>query len=125
MHDKRKGGFHMPYVSVRSSQHLPDDKINRIQKEIGRIISIIPGKSIDNCMIQIFGDCKTFMGGKPANATFCEIRMLGKAPADKKKEFTEELNKALIAELGDVDMQFLNIQEYFEWGVGPKYVEAK
>ena len=115
----------MPFVCVRSSQHLPEDKIDRLQKEIGRIISIIPGKSIDNCMIQISGDHKTFMGGKPANATFCEIRMLGKAPNEKKKEFTGELNKVLSGELDGLDKLFINFQEYFEWGVGPEYIEVK
>ena len=111
----------MPYVRVSSSQHLSDDKIERLQAEIGRIISIIPGKSIDNCMIQIQGDVKTFMGGKPANETFCEIRMFGKAPSDKKSEFTTALNDVIVAELGELQMLFINFQEYFEWGVGPNY----
>ena len=114
----------MPYVSVSTSQHLTDDKIERIQQGIGRIISIIPGKTIDNCMTQISGDVKTFMSGKPANATFCEIRMFGKAPSEKKKEFTEELNKVLAAELEGMGMLYINFQEYFEWGVGPNYKDS-
>ena len=111
----------MPYVNISSSQHLADDKIERLQGEIGKAISIIPGKSIDNCMIQIRGDVKTFMGGKAANATFCEIRMFGKAPSDKKSEFTTALHGVLTAELGEVDQLFINFQEYFEWGVGPNF----
>ena len=113
----------MPYVCVRSSQHLGDDKIGKLQKEIGRLISIIPGKSIDNCMIQIYEDCNTFMGGKPANATFCEIRMLGKAPAEKKKEFSTGLHELLSAELGGLDKLFINFQEYLEWAVDANYIE--
>ncbi|MDR0468873.1 MAG: hypothetical protein LBH09_02755 [Peptococcaceae bacterium] len=111
----------MPYVNVSSSQHLADDKIERLQAEIGKIISIIPGKSIENCMIQIRGDVKTFMGGKAANATFCEIRMFGKAPSDKKGEFTAALSGVIKAELGELDQLFINFQEYFEWGIGPNF----
>lgn len=114
----------MPYVSISSSQHIADDKAERLQKEIGKAVSVIPGKSIDNCMIQIKGDCKTFMGGKSVNATFCEIRMLGKAPKDAKKEFAAEVGKAIKAELGDLDKLFLNFQEYFEWSVDSNYIDV-
>ena len=114
----------MPYVSIRTSQRLTDEKIDRIQKEIGRLIAIIPGKTIENCMTQITGDCKTFMGGVPVNGTFCEVRMLGKAPAESKKEFTQELDKMLIAELEGLDKLYINFQEYFEWGVRSNYREV-
>ena len=114
----------MPYVSISSSQPIDDDKAERIQRGIGRIISIIPGKTIDNCMIQISGDCKTFMSGKASNSTFCEVRMFGKAPNEAKKEFTAELNKLLDAELEGMDKLYINFQEYFEWGNGPVYRES-
>ena len=111
----------MPYVGIHTSQHLTEEKIDRIQKEIGRIISIIPGKVSENCMIHITGDQKMFMGGKPMNATFCEIRMRNKAPYKEKQEFTVELNKVLTAEIEGMEKLFVNMQEYFEWGVGPSY----
>lgn len=114
----------MPYVSIRTSKHVTDGQMDNLQKEIGRIISIIPGKNINNCMIQIYGDCQTFMGGKPANATMCEIRLFGEAPKEAKKEFSGELNKVITAELGEVDTLFVNIQQYFEWGVGDKYMDS-
>jgi len=113
----------MPYVYVTTSKQLTDEKIDRIQKEIGRIISIIPGKTIHNCMTQITGNCKTFMSGDAVNATFCEVRLFGKAPSDKKREFITELNKVLTDELGDLGMLYTNIQENFEWGVGPSLKE--
>ena len=115
----------MPYVSVSSSQHIAEDKAERLQKEIGRIISIIPGKTIDNCMIQITGDVKTYMGGSASNSTFCEIRMFGKAPGEAKKEFNGELHKVLAAELEGLGMLYVNYQEYFEWGIGPNFREAQ
>ena len=113
----------MPFVSVRSSQHIADDKMERLQQGIGQIISVIPGKNSENCMIHITGDCKIFMGGKPSNAVFAEVRMFGKAPKDKKKEFAAEFNKVITAELGEVDKLFLNFQEYFEWSIGSNYID--
>ena len=115
----------MPYVSIRASQHLTDEKIERIQKEMGRIITIIPGKTSENCMTQIAGDCKTFMGGVSINAAFCEVRMLGKAPSENKNEFTVELNNVLSTELEGLERLYLNFQEYYEWGVGPNYREIE
>ena len=114
----------MPYVSVNTSQHLSEEKTEIIQREIGRIISIIPGKTIDNCMIQINGDNKIFMSGKPANAVFVEVRMFGNSPNDKKKEFTEALDKVLTAEIEGLDRTYVNFQEYTEWGVGPNYRDS-
>ena len=114
----------MPYVSVRSSKHIDDDKMEALQKKIGGVISVIPGKNIDNCMIQIQGDCKTFMGGKPKNATFCEVRMFGEAPKEAKKEFCGALTKVMTEELGEIETLFINMQQYFEWGVGENYISS-
>ena len=114
----------MPYVSVRSSQHIDDDKAERLQKEIGRIMSVIPGKNIDNTMIQIMGDVRTFMSGKPVNATACELRLLGKAPKEKKKEFVGEMSRVITAELGELHQLYINIQEFAEWGTGATYKEV-
>ncbi|MCL1804983.1 MAG: hypothetical protein FWG28_03120 [Clostridiales bacterium] len=112
----------MPYVSIRSSKPIAEDKMERLQKGIGDIISIIPGKDSERCMIQILGDVKTYMGGKPKNATFCEVRLFGEAPAEAKKEFSGELNKLMTAELGEIETFFINIQQYFEWGIGEMYI---
>ena len=114
----------MPYVCVSTSQHISAEKAEKIQKEIGRIVAVIPGKNIDNCMTQIIGDCPTFMSGKASNSTFCEIRMLGKAPAEAKKEFAAGLNELLSAELEGLDKLYINFQEYTEWAVGSNYIEV-
>ena len=114
----------MPYVCVSTSQHLTDQKVDKIQKEIGRIVACIPGKNIDNCMTQIKCDNPTFMSGKAANATFVEIRMLGKAPAEAKKEFAVGLSELLSAEIEGLDKLYLNFQEYAEWAVGTEYIQV-
>ena len=114
----------MPYISVKSSKAISAEQEDRLQKEIGRAIEIIPGKDIDCTMTRIEGGCRLFMSGKPANATFCEVRLLGEAPKDAKKELVGELYKVFTAELGEIDSLYINIQQYPEWSSGGEYIEA-
>ena len=111
----------MPYISVKSSKTITAAQEDRLQKEIGRAVAIIKGKNIDNTMTLIEGDCKMYMGGAPANATFCEIRLFGEAPTEEKREFVSELNRVITAEIGEIDTLYINIQQYFEWGMGGEY----
>ena len=114
----------MPYIAINTNQHISDEKADKLQQEIGRIVTILPGKNIDNTITQINGDRKIFVSGKAVNATFCEVRMFGPSPGDKKKEFSGELNKLITEELGEQYKLYINIQEYPEWGNGPEYLET-
>lgn len=104
----------MPFVSVQSAVPISPLQDDTLQREIGRLITIIPGKSIDNCMTRIEGDCHMFMGGGPAKAVFCEVRMFGPAPAEAKAELGRRLEALFQKELG-AEKVYINFQEYAEW----------
>ncbi len=110
----------MPYVSVVTSVKVSDEKKDLLQKKIGELISIIPGKNIDNCMTRIEDCCNLYMGGKSANAVFCEIRLLGNAPHEKKSELYDEIAKLFAEQLG-ADTLYLNYHVFTEWGSGDSY----
>lgn len=110
----------MPFVSIHAGMAVSEGKMERLQKEIGRIIALIPGKTIDNTMTKIEGGAQMFMSGKPAKAVFCELRLFGAAPKESKVEVVAELNKLLVEELG-AEKVYINFQEFFEWGNGSTY----
>ena len=110
----------MPFVSVCSAMPISEVKMDVIQREVGRLITIIPGKTIDNCMTKIEGNCRLFMGGEPAKAVFCEIRLRGAAPKEKKSELTEKLNGLFVTELG-AEKVYTCFMEFEEWGNGANY----
>ena len=105
----------MPYVSVNSAMAISDEKKDVMQKEIGKLISIIPGKTIDNCMTKIEGGCSIFMSGAPAKAIFCEIRLRGAAPKENKKQLVSELYQLFKKELG-AEKVYTNFLEFDEFG---------
>ena len=110
----------MPFVAVHSTIPVSVEKRDLLQKEIGRIIALIPGKTIDNCMTKIMGEAPIFMSGEPAKAVFCEIRLYGAAPRDSKARVTAELHSLFETELG-ADKVYINFMESTDWGAGGSY----
>ena len=113
----------MPYVSIHSAMPISDEKKDALQKEIGKLITIIPGKTIDNCMTKIEGGCSMFMSGAPAKAVFCEVRLRGAAPKESKKQLVGELYQLFTREL-DAQKVYTNFLEFNEWGNADNYMEA-
>ena len=105
----------MPFVAVHATMPINEAKMDTLQKEIGRIIALIPGKTIDNCMTKIEGGAHMFMSGKPANSVFCEVRMFGIAPKESKVKVSVELDTLFKQELG-ADKVYTNYIESDEWG---------
>jgi hypothetical protein len=111
----------MPYVSVRAGMPVSGNTADFLQKEIGRLIEILPGKNIDNCITEIAGDCNLYVSGKQANAVFCEARLYKPAPADKKKQFCEALHALFIEQL-KAGMVYINILEFEHWCADGEYL---
>ena len=110
----------MPFVSICSAMPISEEKKDFLQKEIGRLIEIIPGKNIDNCMTHMEGGSSIFMSGKPAKALFCEVRMRGVAPKESKGQLTHELYELFSKELG-AEKVYIHFVESEEWGINGKY----
>ena len=111
----------MPYVSVNTSMPVCEAKLDTLQKEIGRIITLIPGKTIDNCMTHIAGGAHIYMSGAPAKAVFCEIRVFKPAPREGKAGVVAALHALFTQELG-AEKVYINFIESEEWGSGPNYM---
>lgn len=113
----------MPFVSISSAMPISEEKKDSLQKELGKLIAIIPGKNIDNCMTKIEGSSSIFMSGEPAKAVFCEIRLRGAAPKESKKQLVGELYQLFTKELG-AEKVYTNFLEFDEWGNADNYLEA-
>ena len=105
----------MPYVSLSTGAAIFDEKKEVIQKEIGQLISIIPGKSSPVTMIKIEDNCSMYMGEEKDNWCFCEVRLLGEAPYENKSEFYLKLRQFLKEQL-DIREIYLNYVVFNEWG---------
>ena len=46
----------MPYIEVKTNKHVSEEKAQRIANAMGRLISILPGKTEKWLMTEVKGD---------------------------------------------------------------------
>ena len=108
----------MPYIHISVSRALEESKKGQIKTEIGRLITIIPGKSEDVTMVHIEGGCTLYKGGQALkNGAFVDIRLLGEAPEQSKADLTKAFFQSFEKLLGiTADDMYTNITEMPSWG---------
>ena len=71
----------MPFVDVRIGKKLELDQVLDMKAKIGELISILPGKSEDNVMIQIQTGCDLFYQGNPVDlGGYTIVKLFGPSP---------------------------------------------
>lgn len=108
----------MPYINIRLSKEITAEQKEQIKARMGKIITLIPGKTEEVTMVDISGGHSLYMGGKALdNGAFVDIRLKGKADIKGKEDFTEALFKSLKELLGSKEEDvYVNITEFENWG---------
>ena len=107
----------MPYLHLSVSPKLDEGKIAAIHKAVAEIIPILPGKSYDVTTIHISdGQCISRID-RSIPCGFCDIRLFGPAPIDRKREFVKAFT-ARVGEITGIPASHLafNILELDTWG---------
>lgn len=109
----------MPYINVHVGKPLPEEKKSVLYEAIAEKMPVIPGKTVDNTMIEISAGRDLYMGGEKRELIFVDMRVLGPAPVPAKNEFVAALSKIFNDLLGiPKDRQYYNIIELPGWGAG-------
>jgi phenylpyruvate tautomerase PptA (4-oxalocrotonate tautomerase family) len=112
----------MPYIAINTSAALSPVQREKVKAELGRLISIIPGKAEADLMVDIFDGRKMYMGGAAVPAAYIDLRVYTKADAEAKKRFTKETFALLIRELGvKQENLYMTITEFENWGYGGEF----
>lgn len=109
----------MPYLNVRIGRPINEEKKFELMQAIASHMSIIPGKTIDNTMIEIDSGKDIYMCGEKRDLIFVDMRIFGTAPVECKNEFV----KALVGEFERLleipgKNQYFNIIDMPQWGTG-------
>ena len=116
----------MPFVDVRIGKKLELDQVLDMKAKIGELISILPGKSEDNVMIQIQTGCDLFYQGNQVDlGGYTIVKLFGSSPREKKEAFAKALFDMYEKDFGLSKSQiYLNFAELDSWGVdgGLKFV---
>jgi hypothetical protein len=107
----------MPYISVIIGQKLSVPQKETLKKELGRLITIIPGKTEPDLMVHIQDSGSLYMGGTEAPSVYVDLRVYTKTDPEAKKRFTRELMLFITREFSiPAARQYLTIDEYDHWG---------
>ena len=53
----------MPFINVKTSAKLNEEKIEKIKAEMGKAITLFPGKTEAWLMVNVEPDCKLYFKG--------------------------------------------------------------
>jgi hypothetical protein len=111
----------MPYISIATNKKLDEAQRLTIKAAMGKLITIIPGKTEPDLMVHIQSE-PMFMAGEEAPCAYIDLRVYTKTTEEAKKRFTKETCAWMEKELGiPIDNQYLTIAEYDNWGYGGEW----
>ena len=109
----------MPYIKASIGKELSQQEIAGVYDILKDNITLIPGKTIYNAMMEVCPGCHFFMGGEKGDFAFIDIRLFGKAPAEAKDAYANAVCKGLEELLGiEVQKVYINFLEMTGWGAG-------
>jgi hypothetical protein len=107
----------MPYISVTIGQRLDVSQKETLKSELGRLITIIPGKTEPDLLVNIQDGASLYMGGTDAPSAYIDLRVYTRTDPEAKKRFTREVFACITRLFGiETSRQYLTIGEYDHWG---------
>ena len=107
----------MPFISVTIGQKLEAAQKEKLKTELGRLITIIPGKTEPDLIVHIDDSGSMYMGGSEIPCVYTALRVYTKTSDEAKKKFTRETCACIAREFNiPVERQYLTIREFENWG---------
>jgi hypothetical protein len=107
----------MPYLSVNIGKKLEAAQKEKLKTEFGRLITIIPGKTEPDLMLNIQDTDAMYIAGAQTPCAYIDLRVYTKTTEEAKKRFTGETFALLTREFGiPPERQYMTIAEYENWG---------
>ncbi|MDD3028281.1 MAG: phenylpyruvate tautomerase MIF-related protein [Erysipelotrichaceae bacterium] len=116
----------MPYISIKTSVTLTMSQENKIVEELGKLITIIPGKAQERLMVRLEDNQLMYFQGSQGDILMFDIKTFGKAPKEAKEKFAQE-SFLMLEEITRVPLKnmFLNISETDNWGTNGNYKQIE
>jgi phenylpyruvate tautomerase PptA (4-oxalocrotonate tautomerase family) len=112
----------VPYISVTTGQKLEEAQKEKLKAGLGRLITIIPGKTEPDLVVHIQDSASLYMGGGKAPCAYIDLRIYTKTGNEAKERFTREVFAFIADEFGiPPERQYLTIGEYENWGYDGKW----
>ena len=107
----------MPYIEVKTNKPVSDELAHRISNAMGRLISILPGKTEQWLMTEVKGNCFLTLGGSDAPCVLVNVSLFGKSTAEAYEKLTEAICAELRWTLDIVESRmYIKYEEVSHWG---------
>lgn len=108
----------MPYIEIKTSTAVSAECSNLVKSELGRLITLFPGKSENYLMISIFPDCDMRFAGCDDPCCIVELKLYGKASRDACDKFTAQVTEILSSALSiPASRIYVKAEEVSIWGM--------
>ena len=109
----------MPYIRVRCNRPLDEKTVAELQKELGKSITLFPGKTERLLMTDCEGDCALSLAGKSdVPLAMIEVELLGSSKPETYAAVTRDLTDLMERVVGipgnGVYVKYETI-EYWGW----------
>lgn len=109
----------MPYIRVRCNRPLTAETVKELQKELGKSITLFPGKTERWLMTDCEGDCALSLAGNADQPlAMIEVELLGAAKPETYDAVTANLTELMERVVGipgaGVYVKYENL-EYWGW----------
>ena len=108
----------MPFIDVKTTASVSDEKCEVLKAKLGKAISVIPGKSEGWLMVGIEPDVKIwFRGDASEDSAMVTVAVLGTVSAGDSSKLTGKITDILNEELGiSPDRVYVSYSEHDKWG---------
>ena len=108
----------MPFISVQVAGSLLQEQKDAITISLGKSISLIPGKSEKQLMVDISDGHSLYFGGKPlSTGAYVDVRTFGDSDFESKKALTESIYEMLHKICGIQKNEiYVTFSAFSEWG---------
>ena len=108
----------MPFINVKTTASVTDDKCEAIKSALGKAIALIPGKSEGWLMVGIEPEMKIwFRGDASADSAMVTVSVLGTVSDSDSSRLTGRITEILSDELGiSPDRIYVSYSEHDKWG---------
>ncbi len=108
----------MPFIEVKTSAHLTEDKKIALKSGLGEIITLIPGKTESVLMVGLLGDYDLYFGGDEVDkGAYVEVKMFKTTTRELKSAVNDGICDLLKRSLAiSPDNVYITFFEQPEWG---------
>lgn len=64
----------MPYIHVSIGKKITPEQEQKLGRELGQAVTVIPNKMFEKTMVHIEDNCRIYRGGHPTPCAFLETR---------------------------------------------------